>query len=29
MVKGRIVYTTTPAQYRREAETIRKRYLTV
>ena len=29
MVKGRIVYTTTPAQYRREADTIRKRYLTV
>ena len=28
MVKGRIVYTTTPAQYRREADTIRKRYLT-
>ena len=29
MVKGRIVYATTPAQYRREADTIRKRYLTV
>jgi len=29
IVKGRIVHTTTPAQYRREAETIRKRYLTV
>jgi branched-chain amino acid transport system ATP-binding protein len=29
MVKGRIVYATTPAQYSREADTIRKRYLTV
>ena len=29
IVKGRIVHTTTPAQYRREADTIRKRYLTV
>jgi len=28
IVKGRIVHTTTPAQYRREADTIRKRYLT-
>ena len=29
MVKGRIVYTANPAQYRREEDTIRRRYLTV
>jgi branched-chain amino acid transport system ATP-binding protein len=29
MVKGRIVYTATPAQYRSEEDTIRRRYLTV
>ena len=29
MVKGRIVYTANPAQYRGEEDTIRRRYLTV
>jgi branched-chain amino acid transport system ATP-binding protein len=29
MVKGRIVYAATPAQYRSEEETLRRRYLTV